>query len=145
MTLVKYHNQLPGLFERFFNDDFDGWHKQSLLNKNTTLPSVNIRENKEAFFVEVAAPGLDKSDFNIVTDNDVLTIASEKQSDNNSENDEKISRQEFSYRSFKRSFTLPELVEADSISAKYENGILSILIPKKDEAKLKAVKEIVVE
>jgi len=142
MTLVRYQNQLPSLFDRFFNNDFESWNKNNFSNTNTTLPSVNIKENKDAFLVEVAAPGFEKSDFKIELNNDLLTISSEKEIKDEVKDNEKISKQEFSYQSFKRAFTLPELVEDDQISAKYENGILAIIIPKKEEAKPKHVKQI---
>ncbi|MDD7884911.1 Hsp20/alpha crystallin family protein [Flavivirga sp. 57AJ16] len=142
MTLVRYQNQLPSLFDRLFSNDFEGWNRNNFSDTNTTLPSVNIKEDADAYFVEMAAPGFEKSDFNIELNNDLLTISSEKKITNEVKDDERISKQEFSYQSFKRSFTLPELVEDEKISAKYENGILSIAIPKKEEAKPKPVKQI---
>ncbi|PHS52195.1 MAG: heat-shock protein [Lutibacter sp.] len=142
MTLVRYQNQLPSLFDRFFNNELEGWNRNHFSNTNTTLPSVNIKEDTDAFFVEVAAPGFKKSDFNIELNNDILTISSEKEINDEVKDNENISRQEFSYQSFTRSFTLPELVEDEKISAKYENGILSITIPKKEEAKAKPIKHI---
>jgi len=140
MTLVRYQNQFPSFFDKFFNNDLEGWNRSNFSNTNTTLPSVNIKENTDTFEVEVAAPGFEKSDFNIELNNDILTISSEKEISNEEKEDERITKQEFSYQSFTRSFTLPELVEDEKISAKYENGILSITIPKKEEAKPKPVK-----
>jgi len=145
MTLVRYQNQVPNLFERFFNNELDNWNRNNYSEPNTTLPSVNIKENTDAFEVEVAAPGFDKSDFNIELNNDILTISSEKKEENEVKEDEKVTRREFSYQSFTRSFTLPELVEDEKIAAKYENGILSINIPKKEEAKPKPIKQIEVK
>jgi len=142
MTLVRYQNQLPNLLDRFFNNELENWNRNHFSNTNTTLPSVNIKENTDFFEVEVAAPGFEKEDFNIELDNDLLTISSEKQVSNETKDDEKITKQEFSYQSFKRSFTLPELVDEEKISAKYVNGILTITIPKKEEAKPKPVKQI---
>ena len=144
MTLVRYQNQLPSLFDRFFNNELEGWNRNNFSDTNTTLPSVNIKENVDAFKVEVAAPGFEKSDFNIELNNDVLTISSEKQINNEVKEDERVTKQEFSYQSFSRSFTLPELVEDDKITAQYEKGILSITIPipKKEEAKPKPIKQI---
>ena len=142
MTLVRYQNQLPDLFDRIFSNELEGWNRKHFSTTNTTLPSVNIKENKDLFTVEVAAPGFNKTDFNIELNNDILTISSEKEEQNELKENERISKQEFSYQSFTRSFTLPELVEDENISAKYENGILSISIPKKEEAKPKPVKQI---
>lgn len=140
MTVVRYQNQLPNLFDRFFNNDFEGWNRDNFSMTNTTLPSLNIKENKDSFFVEVAAPGFEKSDFKIELNNDLLTISSEKKLNNEVKDGERITKQEFSYQSFSRSFSLPELVDDEKISAKYENGILSITIPKKEEAKPKSPK-----
>lgn len=140
MTLVRYQNQWPGLFDRFFNNDFEGWNRNNFSMTNTTLPTLNIKETKDSFLVEVAAPGFEKSDFKIELNNDLLTISSEKKVNNELKDGERITKQEFSYQSFSRSFTLPEHVDEEKISAKYENGILSIDIPKKEEAKPKSPK-----
>ncbi len=142
MTLVKYQNPFPSLFDRLFDEDFDFWNRRNFAMTQTTVPSVNIKENVEGFEVEVAAPGFDKSDFNIELDNNVLTISSEKKIENELDEDEKFTKREFSYQSFTRSFTLPEIVNGDKITAKYDNGILKIDIPKKEEAKPKPVKKI---
>ncbi len=145
MTLVKYNNALPNIISRFLENDFENWNTQNYAENNSTLPAVNIRENNEVYGIEVAAPGFDKNDFNISLDNDLLTISSEKVENNETPEDERFTRKEFSYQSFKRTFTLPELVEGDKITAKYENGILKIVIPKKEEAKPKPPKQITVK
>jgi len=142
MTLVKYQNRFPDLLDRFFNNDFEGWNRNNFSNTNTTLPAVNIKENTDAFFVEVAAPGFEKSDFKIELNNDLLTISSEKEINNEVKDDERITKQEYSYQSFTRSFRIPELVDEQKISANYKKGILAIIIPKKEEAKPKPVKQI---
>ncbi len=97
------------------------------------VPPVNIRETETAFVVELSAPGQQKSDFNIEVDNDLLTISS-KSSNEQTTTEGKYTRREFSFSSFQRSFTLPDSVNEDQINAAYENGILSITLPKKDEA-----------
>ena len=140
MTIVRYQNQWPSLFDRFFNNDFESWNRDNFSKTNTTLPSLNIKENKDSFFVEVAAPGFEKSDFKIELNNDLLTVSSEKKLNNEVKDGERITKQEFSYQSFSRSFTLPELVDEEKISAKYENGILAISIPKKEAEKPKSPK-----
>jgi len=140
MTVVRYQNQWPSLFDRFFNNDFESWNRDNFSKTNTTLPSLNIKENKDSFFVEVAAPGFEKSDFKIELNNDLLTVSSEKKLNNEVKDGERITKQEFSYQSFSRSFTLPELVDEEKISAKYENGILAISIPKKEAEKPKSPK-----
>jgi HSP20 family protein len=90
----------------------------------------------------MAAPGMTKDDFRIELNNSVLTISSEKQSENQTNEGKNITRREFSYESFNRSFTLPAIVETDKITAKYENGLLRVNIPKKEEAKPKPLKQI---
>jgi HSP20 family protein len=142
MSLVRFSNQVPSLFDRFFDNDFLNWSNHNFSDTNTTLPAVNIKEDAEGFEVEMSAPGFDKGDFKIDLNNRLLTISSEKKVENETKKDQEFTRREFSYQSFSRSFTLPESVEEDKISAKYENGILSLNIPKKEEAKPKPPKQI---
>lgn len=110
-------------------------------NTGLSLPKVNIKETAEAYFVEVAIPGLKKSDFQVDLDNQILTISSEVE-EKNDETQENYTRREFGYSSFKRSFTLPESVDDGKIKAKYNEGILSIHLPKKEEAKQKPPRSI---
>jgi len=103
---------------------------------------VNIRENDESFMIEMASPGLTKENLKVNLDRNRLVISSELKEEKN-EKDEKYSRREFSYQSFQRSFTLPEnVVDGDKISARYNNGILMVSIPKRDEVKMKSTKKI---
>ena len=134
-------NQMPLLFDDFFNKDIFNWGQSNFSNTNTTLPGVNIKETPENFEVEVAAPGMTKKDFKIELDGSMLTISSEKTNDREEREDEKYTLKEFSYQSFYRTFQLPkEVVDVDKIQAKYENGLLQLLIPKKEEAKQKPPK-----
>ena len=145
MSLIKRENyspSWPGFFNDFLNRDWYDWSNQNFSLTNTTIPSVNIKENENEFEVEMAAPGMTKDDFRIELNNNVLTISSEKQSENKSKEGENVTRREFSYQSFSRSFTLPVIVETDKITAKYENGLLRVNIPKKEEAKPKPLKQI---
>jgi len=128
-----FTKQFPSVFSRFFDDDIFDWSSRHYSNTNTTLPSVNIKENTDDYTVEMAAPGLKKEDFKVELDNDVLTIACEKEEQK--EEQSKYSKQEFCYLSFSRSFTLPSTVKNDAIKASYKDGILSVVIPKKEEAK----------
>ena len=144
MSIVRFSNQFPGLFDRFFEGDLFDWSNRNFSDTNTTLPSVNIRENEEGFEVEVAAPGFSKEDLKIDLSNGLLTISSEKKVENETRDGENFTRREFSYQSFSRSFTLPNIVNSDKIAAKYENGILRISIPKKEEAKPKPAKQITI-
>ncbi len=142
MKLVKFSDQFPSIFNSFFDNNMLDWTNRNFSDTNTTLPSVNVKENAGEFMVEVAAPGFEKNEFNIELNNDVLTISSEKKIENETKSDERVTRKEFSYQSFSRSFTLPTVVERDKIKAKYENGILNIVIPKKEEAKAKPARQI---
>ncbi len=142
MSLVRFSNQFPSLFDRFFENDMFDWSNRNFSTTNTTLPSVNIKEDSNGFNVEMAAPGLTKKDFKIELNNNVLSISSEMKMENETKDDEQFTKREFSYQSFSRSFSLPATVENEKITAKYENGILKILIPKREEAKPKPVKQI---
>ena len=128
---------LSRVFGDFFDKEFSDWSNTNYSETNTTLPAVNIKETENEFIVEVAVPGMDKKDFNIDLNENLLSVSSEKKEEN-SENMEKYSRREYSYQSFRRVFTLPkEVVDDEKISAKYVNGELIISIPKKEEAKPK--------
>jgi len=141
MTLVRKNNSLFPNFSSIF-DDFMG--NEALKSKSVaTIPAANVKENEEGFVVELAAPGKQKADFKIELNHNVLSISSESKTENE-EKDEKgnYTRREFSYSSFQRSFVLPNSVDADKISANYENGLLSISIPKKEEVKKKPIRNI---
>jgi HSP20 family protein len=129
---------LPG-FSRFFDDDWNtlfDWSNSNFSGTQTTLPSVNIRENENSFVVEMAAPGMKKEDFQVELKNNVLSIKSEVQ--NQTTENKGYTRREFSYQSFQRSFNLNNKVVDDAkITARYENGILMLTLPKKEEAKEK--------
>ena len=142
MTLVKRNSDtlFPSLFDNFFSRDWMDWNNSNFSNTNSTLPAVNIRENDQEFTIEVAAPGMKKKDFNINLDNNQLWISSEIKNETES-NEGNYSRKEFSYQSFSRSFQLPvNLIDGDKITAKYDEGILNIHLPKKEEAKPKPSK-----
>lgn len=123
-----FHRDLPSVFTSNFNTGI-------------TLPKVNIKETADAFVVEMAVPGMKKSDFHIDIDNQVLSISTETKEENE-EKEENYTRREFGYSSFKRTFTLPESVNDEKINASYNEGILSILLPKKEEAKQKPARSI---
>lgn len=136
---------ISNLMNNFFEDDWFG--------KSSQLPAVNVKDNENDYQIEVAAPGLNKEDFKLSLDNNVLTVASEKKTENMEESKDgetlkegkekvKYTRREFSYQSFKRSFTLPKHVKQDEISANYENGVLNILVPKQVIAKENGAKTI---
>jgi HSP20 family protein len=143
MTLIRRtenYPSWPNLFNEFINTDWADWKNKHYANANGTLPSVNIKENVDLFEVEMAIPGMEKEDFKVELNNSILTISAEKKSEEEVKENERYTRKEFSYSSFSRSFTLPELVESDKIEAKYDKGILTVSIPKREEAKPKPVK-----
>lgn len=137
MTFVKTNNPLAksfdGLMNELFNElpaNFGKTMREDVLG----FPPVNITEKPDYYHLEVAAPGFDKADFNVKLEGNTLTVSVEKQADPKSETD-KLIRREFSAKSFKRTFTLDEKIDASNISAKYENGILIVGLPKKEEIK----------
>jgi len=145
-TLVRQTGNLfpslPSLLEDFFSRD---WADSTLANRNYgfTLPAVNVRETNDDFLLEVAAPGMKREDFKVELDNNILIISSNREENQESVNNESYTRKEFSYQYFQRSFSLPEnKVEGDKISARYVDGILHITVPKKEEAKVKPIKQI---
>mgnify|MGYP006297700639 CR=1 FL=1 len=143
MTLARRNdNYLPSFIDRFFNNDLMDWGQNNFSSTNTSLPAVNVKETEDDFMIEVAAPGMKKKDFKINYHNNVLTISSERQEEKD-DKDDNYSRREFSYQSFQRSFTVPQQsVDGDKIEASYNDGILSIKLPKREEIKPKPAKEI---
>ncbi len=139
MSLIKkdeFFPNVPGLFNDFLTRDFWNWGLDNNSTTNTTIPAINIKETNDNFQVEVAAPGMTKEDFKIELDGNMLTISSEKTNNREERDGQKYSRREFSYQSFHRSFQLAkEVVDEDKIQAKYENGLLHLTIPKKEQAK----------
>lgn len=115
------------VFDNLFNDNFIS---DRLVTK---IPAVNITETADAFKIELAAPGLEKSDFKIDVDKEVISISVEKK-DESEEETKLYSKKEYSYTTFSRSFSLPDSVDYNNIDASYENGVLELKIGKKEEA-----------
>lgn len=140
MSITKWNNRngMSNLFDDLFTRDLWNWGLANNSTTNTTIPAVNIKETADTIEVEMAAPGMKKEDFKVELDGNNLTIASEFQNQNEVKEDERYTRREFSYQSFQRTFTLSkDVVDIDQINARYENGVLHLLIPKKEEAKQK--------
>lgn len=142
MTIIKRNSnplhQMPNLFDDFFSRDFFNWGSSNYSDTNTTIPAVNIKETADSYEVEVAAPGMTKKDFKVELDGNRLSISSEKTNQHDNNEDVRYTSREFSYQSFQRTFTLQkEVVDADKIQAKYTDGVLHLMIPKKEEAKQK--------
>ena len=131
MTFAKNNPVYFGnLFDEIFNQYPANWGKDAQ-NHFSSVPA-NIHETKDGYHVELSAPGRSKEDFNVNLENGLLTISFEKKEE--TENKEyKTIRKEFSYRSFKRSFSLDEKINTAGIQAKYENGVLKLYLPKKEE------------
>lgn len=145
MTLLRFTSPYLPSFDHFFENNLFDWSNSNYSSTNTTLPSVNIQEKAEDFLVEVAAPGLSKEDFKIELEQDLLTISSEKENEKETEENKRYTRKEYSYQSFSRSLSLPKTIDGEKISAKYENGILRISLPKKEDAKIKPPREISIQ
>lgn len=144
MTLVNQNTGLlPSLLEDLFDSDF--FKKPTVMQAGLTVPAVNIKETPEQYEIEMAAAGMKKEDFSIHLERNVILISSEKSTET-SETDKNHSytRKEFNYSSFSRSFVLPEAANREDIKATYVDGVLQVIIPKKDEAKM-LPKAIVVE
>lgn len=134
MTLVK-HNTAPfnSLFDELFNSFPANWGRDA--NQAYAAVPVNIHETNEGFHLEINAPGRNKEDFKVNVENGLLTISYEKK-ESQEQKDYKTIRREFSLRSFKRSFSLDEKINAEGIQARYENGVLKLYLPKKEEVKV---------
>ena len=137
IPMLRNKRFLPGFDDDDFLKDFFDFEG------NPSVPEVNVREKQDEYVIELAAPGLDKKDFNVNVQNNVLVISSEKEDkDEKKDENDNFLRREFSYSSFQRSFSLPEGVKPDDIKAKHENGVLYVSIPKKDELKQQPSKQI---
>lgn len=133
---------VPAYWDDFFNDSF--FNGTAPAGCKNTSPAVNITEDDNLFLIEVAAPGLAREDFKINLENDILTISSE-QKEEKEENGRRYVRREFSFSAFKRSFQLPETIDADNIKANHSAGILRVELPKNEEALPKAPRQIEIE
>ena len=138
MTLVKVNNpismSIDGLMKDLFNE-FPSTLSKTVREDVLHFPPVNIFEKADAYRLELAAPGFEKADFNIKLEENLLSISTEKKEEAvNTES--KMIRREFGYKSFKRSFTVDEKIDSQNISAKYDNGILVLELPKKEIAKV---------
>lgn len=142
MTLIKRVNpSFPNLFEGVLNRDL-----QEFLGNpaSYSLPAVNVLESNEGFHMEVFAPGLKKENFQLKINNNQLSVSAkaEKTASTEGTQEKKYTRKEFSFSHFQRSFTLPQTVDTDKISASYVDGVLYLTLPKREEAKVKPVRDI---
>ena len=143
-ALAKLSERMPYVFDDFFKPWNEWFDNGGLLGRAMNVPAVNITEQKDEYLVSLAAPGLKRDDFKLDVYGNMLTISSEKE-ENMEEKDKRFTRKEYSYSSFSRSFTLPEEINKEKIEAKYEEGVLKISLPRKEEAKKPAAKHIAVK
>jgi HSP20 family protein len=133
-ALTKAENQVATVFDDFLRPFNEWFNNGGPLMRTLSVPSVNISEDSDQYKVALAAPGLKKSDFNIKVDGNMITISSEKE-EKKEEKEVKFTRHEYSYSSFSRTFTLPDEVNQDKIEAVYADGVLTLTLPKREEAK----------
>lgn len=134
-TIMKTGRMLPTVFDDFFKPWSQWFDSSDAWNKTLQVPAVNIIENSSDYKITVAAPGLKKSDFNIDVDGNMLTISGETEESAEEKDDERYTRKEYNYSSFSRSFTLPDEVNKEKIEASYDDGVLKLVLPKKEEVK----------
>lgn len=148
MTLVKFRNgagiaNFPGLDRNLGFPNFLSGSLERLLSDDSVnwMPSANIKERANDFKIDLAAPGMDKKDFQIEVEDNLLVVSGERKEEVKEES-ERMTRKEFHYGSFKRSFSLPESANTENISASYKDGVLSLTIAKREEAKPAPKKQI---
>jgi len=139
MNLIRKQNsRFPSIMEEFFNNNWNA----SISDYSNSKPAVNVKEDDKSFTLQIAAPGINKNDFEISLENRVLSIEVVKK-DEHDVND--FTSKEFDYNSFKRSFSIPKSIELLKINASYINGILKINLPKNKEDQLQPKKFIRIE
>jgi HSP20 family protein len=135
MSLIKSKPAFtaPSLFTDFFND---GFFDNDLMTSPLTrwVPNANVRETNDEYIIELAAPGMEKDEFKVEVQEDVIVIEGQHDEEKEESNEE-YHRKEFKTTSFKRSFRLPQSVVTDKVDAKYSHGILKLTLPKREEAK----------
>ena len=141
MSLIKWNEPTKLMGKRNWVENFFAETDDFLKNWNwdmkVDVPAINVKEEKDAFLIDVAAPGMKREDFKVEVDRGVLIISATTE-EKKEEKTDTFRRQEFSYRDFRRSFWLPENIMADQIAAQYENGILKLKIPKMENVPEKA-------
>lgn len=144
-ALVRNGGSIPAVFDDFFRPWNEWFDNSGFMGKTLNMPAVNIVENKDDFSVSLAVPGMKKDDFNIDVEGNMLTISCNRE-EKKEDKDARFTRKEYNYSSFSRSFTLPEDVNKEKIDARYEEGVLKLVLPKKEEArKMAASKHIAVK
>jgi len=139
---VENNFNFPAMFDDFLTRNL---FRPSFASTGVSTPAVNIIETIDDFRLEMVAPGMKKENFNLEVQDDVLTISYDHEDNREgARRDWKYRTREYNYHSFSRSFSLPETIVSDKIQAKYEDGILNVIIPKRDDAKGKPARQIIV-
>lgn len=144
-SLMKPSTMFPSVFDEFFRPWNEWFENTESGLRIWNMPAVNITEEQEGYRVSLAVPGMHKEDFNVDIDGNMLTISCEKE-ESKEEKEKKFTRKEYNFSSFSRTFTLPEEINKEKIEARYENGVLNLVLPKREEVKkLAASKHIAVK
>ena len=134
--MMRTNNWIPAVFNDFFNTDY-------MPRANCTAPAINVKDTDKAYVVELAAPGMQKEDFNVhVNDEGNLIIKMEKKQENKEDKSARYLRREFSYSKFEQTLLLPDDVKREDIKAKVEHGVLTVELPKVVEEKVKLSRQI---
>ena len=144
-ALTKTSEKIPSVFDDFFKP-WSEWfgNTGSLWGRVLSVPAVNVTENKDSYQVSLAAPGLKKEDFKINVEGNMLTVSAQSE-ETKEENEKAFTRKEYNFSSFSRSFTLPDEINQEKIGARYEDGILNLVLPRKENGKTTAAKQIAVQ
>ncbi|MBL7747977.1 MAG: Hsp20/alpha crystallin family protein [Chitinophagaceae bacterium] len=143
-ALARMTERMPSAFDDFFKPWNEWFDNGGIWGKMINVPAVNITEHKDQYEVALAVPGMKKDDFKIDVEGNMLTISSEKE-ETKEEKEKKFTRKEYNYSSFSRTFTLPEEINKEKIEAMYEDGVLKIALPRKEEARKPSAKHIAVK
>ena len=150
MSLAKFNGNFPSLIDELLGRDMDQIFNWPGFNGTpsrvgSNVAAVNIREADDKYWLEVAAPGMRKEDFKVMLEDGMLTVSTEQKQENEAKDEHgRYTKREFSYHSFSRSFRLPDSCEPEHIQARYVDGVLHLEIPKKEEAKRRAPRQIAI-
>jgi HSP20 family protein len=143
-AVTRPGEKMPSVFDDFFKPFNEWFDNGGIWGRTMNVPAVNISEEKNEYLVSMAVPGMKKEDFVIDVDGNMLTISSAKE-ESREEKDKRFTKKEFNFTSFSRSFTLPEEINKEKIEARYEDGVLHVMLPFKEGAKKPAAKHIAVQ
>lgn len=143
-ALTRTGERTPSVFDDFFKPYNEWFDNGGIWGRTMNVPAVNITEEKNDYMVSMAVPGMKKDDFVIDVEGNMLTISSEKE-EHKEEKDKKFTKKEYNFSSFSRCFTLPEEINKEKIEARYEDGVLKVILPFREGAKKLTAKHIAVK